>query len=156
MWSSHLCRWVSQPVCSTSDLGSIPLVERCDFDENMAKLLRSLSPSDFSSCLQFVFEALSAGETALEMIARLIHLASLAIHNAPQSKPPLLRLETDGRHETADTLKTVQAFDKECLDVFVSNAKLSDAHITRSSMLIFISDLCSKRVRYCFTYQAFG
>lgn len=103
-------------------------IERCDFDENMARLFRTLSPSDFSSCLQFVFEALSAGGTELEMMTRLIRLTSLALHNAPQN-----------------TLKTIQAFDKKCLDVFVSNAKLSGAHITRSSMLIFISELCSKR-----------
>ncbi len=74
----------------------MPLVERCDFDENMARLLRTLSPFDFSSCLQFIFEALSAGRTALEMMARLIRLTSLALHNAPQSMPLLPRLETDG------------------------------------------------------------
>ncbi|KAF8273762.1 Urb2/Npa2 family-domain-containing protein [Lactarius quietus] len=103
-------------------------VERHNFHDNMARLLRSLSPSDFSSCLQFIFEALSTGGTELEMMARLIRIASLALHNSPQN-----------------TSKTVQAFDKECLDVFVSNGKLSDAHITRSSILIFISELCSKR-----------
>jgi hypothetical protein len=62
------------------------------------------------------------------MVARLIRLTSLALYNAPQN-----------------TLKIVQAFDKECLDVFVSNANFSDAHVTRSSMVNFISILCSKR-----------
>lgn len=76
-------------------MGSIPLIERCDFDENMARLLQSLSPPDFSSCLQFVFETLSAGETALEMAARLIRLTSLALYNAPQSMPHL-RFEING------------------------------------------------------------
>ncbi|KAH9005998.1 Urb2/Npa2 family-domain-containing protein [Lactarius hatsudake] len=103
-------------------------IEQCDFDENMARLLRTLSPSDFSSCLQFVFEALSADGTALEMMPRLIRLTSLALHNAPQN-----------------TSKTVQAFDKGCLDVFVSHAKISNTPISRPSILIFISDLCSKR-----------
>ncbi|KAI9445447.1 Urb2/Npa2 family-domain-containing protein [Lactarius indigo] len=103
-------------------------LQRCDFDENMARLIRTLSPSDFSSCLQFVSEALSACGMTSEMMTRLIRLTSLALHNAPQN-----------------TLKIVQAFDKMCLDVFVGNAKLSDAHITRSSILIFIKDLCSKR-----------
>ena len=72
------------------------LVERCDFDENMEKLLQSLSPSDFSSCLQFVVEGLSAGGTALEMMARLIRLTSLALQNAPQSTCLLHRLEING------------------------------------------------------------
>ncbi|KAH9075806.1 Urb2/Npa2 family-domain-containing protein [Lactarius deliciosus] len=120
---SHLQRIITTYVAFTSSS-----IEQCDFDENMARLLRTLPPSDFSSCLQFVFEALSAGGTALEMMPRLIRLISLALHNAPQN-----------------TSKTVQAFDKGCLDVFVSNAKLSNTHITRSSILIFINDLCSKR-----------
>jgi hypothetical protein len=45
------------------------------------------------------------------------------------------------------TLRIVQACVKECLDIFVNDAKLSDAHILRLPMLSFISDLCSKRVR---------
>ncbi|KAH9060868.1 Urb2/Npa2 family-domain-containing protein [Lactarius vividus] len=120
---SHLQRII------TTHVAFIPSsIGQCDIDENMAKLFRTLSPSDFSSCLQFIFEALSDGGTALEMMPRLIRLTSLALHNAPQN-----------------TSKTVQAFDKGCLDVFVKNVKLSDTHITRSSILIFISDLCSKR-----------
>ena len=46
-----------------------------------------------------------------------------------------------------DTLKIVQAYVKECLDIFV-NKKLSDDHVIRLPVLTFIGDLCSKRVRY--------
>ena len=46
-----------------------------------------------------------------------------------------------------DTLRIVQAFVKECLDIFVNDVKLSDVHVLRLPMLSFISDLCSKRVR---------
>ena len=46
-----------------------------------------------------------------------------------------------------DTLRIVQTYVKECLDIFVNDAKLSDVNILRLPMLSFISDLCSKRVR---------
>ena len=49
----------------------------------------------------------------------------------------------------ADTLRIVQGYVKECLDVFV-NKELSDAHVLHLPMLTFISDLCSKRVCYQF------
>jgi hypothetical protein len=47
----------------------------------------------------------------------------------------------------ADTLRIVQAYVMECLDVFVNEEKLSDDHALRLPMLTFIGDLCSKRVR---------
>jgi hypothetical protein len=58
--------------------------------------------------------------------------------------------EADGiTHKgNTDTLRIVQAYVKECLDIFVNDAtKLSDLHIIRLPMLSFISDLCSKKVR---------
>lgn len=64
--------------------------ERCNLDENMAKLFRTLSPSEFSSCLRFVFEALSSKGVGLDVFARLIRLISLALHNAPESQCRLL------------------------------------------------------------------
>jgi hypothetical protein len=63
--------------------------ERCNLDENMAELFRTLSPSEFSSCLQFVLEALSSNGIASDGIACLIRLISLALHNAPESQPCL-------------------------------------------------------------------
>jgi hypothetical protein len=46
-----------------------------------------------------------------------------------------------------DTLRIVQTYVKECLNIFVNDAaKLSDLHILRLPMLSFISDLCSKKV----------
>jgi hypothetical protein len=63
--------------------------ERCNLDENMAELFRTLSPSEFSSCLQFVLEALSSNGIASDSIACLIRLISLALHNAPESQPCL-------------------------------------------------------------------
>lgn len=65
-------------------------IERCNFDENMAKLFRKLSPSEFSSCLRFVFEALSSKGVGSDDFARLIRLISLALHNAPESQSCLL------------------------------------------------------------------
>lgn len=47
-----------------------------------------------------------------------------------------------------DTLRIVQTYVKECLDIFVNDAaKHSDLHICRLPMLSFISNLCSKKVR---------
>lgn len=60
--------------------------------------------------------------------ARLIRLISLALHNAPEN-----------------TLKIVQGYVKECLDIFVNCAHFSDSRILRMPMLTFISELCSKR-----------
>jgi hypothetical protein len=60
--------------------------EHCDLDESMAKLLRTLSSLEFSSYLQFVCEALSSDGLALDRTACLIHLISLALHNAPESQ----------------------------------------------------------------------
>jgi hypothetical protein len=60
--------------------------ERCDLDENMAELFRTLSASEFSLCLQFVFEALSSNAIAPDGIAHLIGLMSLALHDAPESQ----------------------------------------------------------------------
>jgi hypothetical protein len=67
-------------------LGLMPRAGRCDLDENMAKLLRTLSSSEFSSYLQFVCEALSSNGLALDKTACLIRLISLALHNAPESR----------------------------------------------------------------------
>jgi hypothetical protein len=64
----------------------MPRAGRCDLAENMGKLLRTLSSSEFSSCLQFVREALSSNGLALDKTACLIRLISLAIHNAPESQ----------------------------------------------------------------------
>ena len=61
-------------------------IERCNLDENMAELFRTLSASEFSSCLQFVLEALSSNGIAPDGIAHLIRLISLALHNAPESQ----------------------------------------------------------------------
>ncbi|KAI9512665.1 Urb2/Npa2 family-domain-containing protein [Russula earlei] len=102
--------------------------ERCDLGENLAKLFRTLSLSEFSSCLQFVIEALISNGIASDGIAHLIRLISLALHNALEN-----------------TLRIVQTYVKECLDLFVNDAKLSDASILRLPVLTFISDLCSKR-----------
>lgn len=55
--------------------------------------------------------------------------------------------------EKIDTLKIVQAYVKECLDVFVNSTKLSDAHVLRLPMLSFIKDLCSKKV-WCLVLPA--
>jgi hypothetical protein len=52
--------------------------------------------------------------------------------------------------ESTDTLRIVQGYAKECLDVFV-NKEFSDADILFLPMLTFISDLCSKRV--CYQYH---
>ncbi|KAI0307579.1 Urb2/Npa2 family-domain-containing protein [Multifurca ochricompacta] len=101
---------------------------RHDLDENMSKLLRTLPSPEFFSCLQFVLETISSGEITLDMTACLIHLMSLAMLNAPEN-----------------TLKTAQTHVKECLNIFVNNAKLSNIQVTRLAMLTFISDLCSKR-----------
>ena len=60
--------------------------ERCNLDENMAELFRTLSASDFSLCLQFVLEALSSIGIAPDGIAHLIRLISLALHSAPESQ----------------------------------------------------------------------
>lgn len=76
--------------------------ERCNLDKNMAKLFRILSPSEFSSCLRFVFEALSSKGVGSADFARLIQLISLAFHNAPESQScllsPLIRDSSYGRH----------------------------------------------------------
>jgi len=45
------------------------------------------------------------------------------------------------------TLRIVQGYVKECLDIFVNDTNFSDAHILRMPMLTFINELCSKRVR---------
>ena len=60
--------------------------ERCGLDESMAKLLRTLSSSEFSSYLRFICEALSSDGLALDRTACLIHLTSLALHNGPESQ----------------------------------------------------------------------
>lgn len=60
--------------------------ERCNLDENMADLFRTLSPSEFSSCLRFILEALSSNGVASDETACLIRLISLALHNAPESQ----------------------------------------------------------------------
>ena len=60
--------------------------ERCNLEENMAELFRTLSASEFSLCLQFVLEALSSNGIAPDGIAHLIRLISLALHSAPESQ----------------------------------------------------------------------
>ena len=60
--------------------------ERCNLYENMAELFRTLSPSEFSSCLRFILEALSSSGIASDDISCLIRLISLALHNAPESQ----------------------------------------------------------------------
>jgi hypothetical protein len=116
----------------------------------MAKLFRTLSPSEFSSCLQFVIEALSPNGIASDYFACLVRLVSLALLNAPESQFGLsFWVQRNSSYEVyTDTLKIVQAYVKECLDVFVNEKKLSSDHVLRLPVLTFISDLCSKRVRY--------
>lgn len=78
------------------------LIERCNFDENMANLFRKQSPPEFSSCLRFVFEALSSKGVGSDDFARLIRLISLAFHNAPESQScfllPLIRGNSCRKH----------------------------------------------------------
>jgi hypothetical protein len=64
----------------------MPRAGRCDLAENMAKLLRTLSSSEFSSYLQFVREALPSNGLALDKTACLIRLMSLTLLNAPESR----------------------------------------------------------------------
>ncbi len=99
---SHLQRIVTTYIVfahlSTSGGASIEIVgllpclkltfrtEKCSLDENMAELFRTLSPSEFSLCLQFMLEALSSNGIASDGVAHLIRLISLAMHNAPESQ----------------------------------------------------------------------
>jgi hypothetical protein len=97
-----------------------------------------------------MLEALSSKGFASDGIAHLIRLISLALHNAPESQLCFLsRLINGISHKgNTDTLRIVQTYVKECLDIFVNDAaKPSDLHIFRLPMLSFISDLCSKKVR---------
>ena len=77
---------------ASTEIGQIPCLaltsctERCNLDENMADLFRTLSQSEFSSCLRFILEALSSNGVASDDIACLIRLISLALHNAPESQ----------------------------------------------------------------------
>lgn len=86
--------------------------ERCNLDENMAKLFRTLSPSEFSSCLRFVFEALSSKGVGSDDFARLIRLISLALHNAPESLScllsPWIRDNSYGKHRHAEDRSRVR------------------------------------------------
>ena len=68
-----------------SCLALTPYTERCNLNENVAKLFRTLSPTEFSSCLRFIFEALSPTGTGSDDFVRLVRLISLALHNAPES-----------------------------------------------------------------------
>ena len=76
--------------CQIPCLALTSRTERCNLDENMAELFRTLSPSEFSSCLRFIIEALSSNGIASDDIACLIRLISLALHNAPESQLRLL------------------------------------------------------------------
>ena len=82
----------TETTCRIPCLALISCTERCNLDENMAELFRTLSPSEFSSCLRFILEALSSNGIASDDIACLIRLISLALYNAPESQ---LRLRSD-------------------------------------------------------------
>lgn len=80
--------------------------ERYNLDEDMVKLFRALPPSEFSSCLQFVTEALSPSpnDIASHDFACLVRLISLALLNAPESQFCLsVRLERNSSYKKKQT-----------------------------------------------------
>ncbi|KAI0271531.1 Urb2/Npa2 family-domain-containing protein [Gloeopeniophorella convolvens] len=102
--------------------------ERHDLDDTIKKLFRTLSPSEFASCLQLALEPLSSSDVSAGTGACLIHLMSTALHDAPEN-----------------TLKVTQAHVKDCLEIFSNTAELCDSPTVRLPMLSFINSLCSKR-----------
>ncbi|KAI0042673.1 hypothetical protein FA95DRAFT_540396 [Auriscalpium vulgare] len=102
--------------------------DRERFDELVVKLFHNLSVSEFSSALELVQETLATGLQS-EDANCLVHLASLMLHEAPES-----------------TLKIVQTHFTQCLHLFVSQCAAGTVTRTaRLQILKFVNAQCSDR-----------
>ncbi|KAG2160067.1 Urb2/Npa2 family-domain-containing protein [Suillus bovinus] len=98
-------------------------------DEVVSSGCKHLSVDDFSHLLDTIYEALESTRFPPTQCVRLVHVATVFLHDAPQG-----------------TLKVVQGFFSQCLNLFIGHTHFFADHVVlKLACLEFVARQCSDR-----------